>query len=92
MSDGREDLGGSSYKTITSISSTIDMLFSKIEKIKEEFSYALDKPHHDSEAPPQTIPHFYSQRQIEHEGQDHTHSLQNIPTQQTYNKENSSKG
>lgn len=43
VSDGREALGGSSYKTISSISSTIDMLFSKIEKIKEEFSYALDK-------------------------------------------------
>jgi len=38
-------LGESNYKTISSISSTIDMLFSKIEKIKEEFSYALDKTH-----------------------------------------------
>lgn len=81
VSDGREGLGGSSYKTITSISSTIDMLFSKIEKIKEEFSYALDKPHPDTELPPQTIPHFYSQRQIGHEGHNHTHSLQNIPTE-----------
>jgi hypothetical protein len=68
------------------------MLFSKIEKIKEEFSYALDKPQPDSEIPPQTIPHFYSQRQIQHEPHKHTHSLQNIPTENNCNKENSSNG
>lgn len=36
-------LGESNRKTMTSISSTIDILFSKIEKIKEEFSFALPK-------------------------------------------------
>ena len=36
--------GESNKKTMSSISSTIDILFSKIEKIKEEFSFALDKP------------------------------------------------
>ena len=34
---------------MTSISSTIDILFEKIEKIKDEFSFALDKNNEESE-------------------------------------------
>jgi hypothetical protein len=44
-----EEIGESNRKTMSSISSTIDILFSKIEKIKEEFSFALQKPHSETE-------------------------------------------
>jgi hypothetical protein len=67
VSERREgQLGDSNYKTITSISSTIDMLFSKIEKIKEEFSYALDRPHSEMEIRHEEyLPHFHSEKVVE---------------------------
>lgn len=54
---------------MTSISSTIDILFSKIEKIKEEFSFALDKPHSEREEVSEWTPeihHCHSQGDPNH--------------------------